>query len=97
PSSNSPIPWWRPRRELSTFERPDSPAPVHRTPCDVWRRVAGGTAVQAEEQGSVKFWTRRRAADTFEDVLARCLAQIEDGGASVESCVAAHPRHAERL
>jgi hypothetical protein len=45
----------------------------------------------------VKFRLRGRARESFDDVLARCLAAIEDGGASIESCLADHPAHAERL
>lgn len=40
---------------------------------------------------------RRRAAERFDETLARCLAAIEAGEASVESCLAAHPEHAARL
>ena len=45
----------------------------------------------------MRFWFRRRAGETFEDVLAGCLATIETGKGTVESCVAAYPDHAERL
>ncbi len=37
------------------------------------------------------------AADTFEDVLARCLASIEDGSTDIAACLSAHPVHAVRL
>jgi hypothetical protein len=40
---------------------------------------------------------RRQPAERFEDVLARCLAAVEAGEATVESCLAAHPQHAARL
>lgn len=40
---------------------------------------------------------RRQPAERFDEVLARCLAAIEAGEATVESCLAAHPRHAARL
>lgn len=40
---------------------------------------------------------RRPPAECFDEVLARCLAAIEAGEATVESCLAAHPRHAARL
>lgn len=45
----------------------------------------------------MSMWFRRRSTETFEDVLARCLAAIETDGATVESCLAAHPRYADRL
>ena len=38
-----------------------------------------------------------RRGETFENVLARCLAEIESGKATVESCLAAHPDHAGQL
>lgn len=45
----------------------------------------------------VRFRVPWRRDETFEDVLARCLAEIESGAATVESCVAAHPDHAGQL
>ncbi len=39
---------------------------------------------------------RRRKAERFDEVLARCLALLDEG-ASVQSCLAAHPAHTVQL
>jgi hypothetical protein len=62
-----------------------------------WGAVPGG---KDAEQHRVRWWWRRRRADAderFADVLARCLASIEDDGATLESCLAAYPALAARL
>lgn len=45
----------------------------------------------------MRWWIRPKAASGFEDVLARCLAAIEAGEATVESCLTEYPAHAARL
>ncbi|HZU77563.1 MAG TPA: DUF5667 domain-containing protein, partial [Dehalococcoidia bacterium] len=47
----------------------------------------------------MRFWSRRRtaASETFEDVLARCLASVNDGTRDVDACLAAYPQYADRL
>ena len=45
----------------------------------------------------MKLWQFRNRKNRFEDVLAECLAALETGETTVEACLSAHPRHADRL
>lgn len=45
----------------------------------------------------VRFWSQRPADQTAADLLESCLARIERGEATLESCLAEHPQQAAQL